>query len=260
MSTFAPTHLIRFAAADGKIYETFVQLCEDGTAYTREEWEAASPADWERHEDGSWTCLGQATPGGASGTVEVLEVKHEAGSPTAARIEVELDSAVGPRVVLYGEVERTETEAALPAGWSLSETPAVQTDTGGWSYPLVQAQETPCKPSFFASRAEAVSRLQVELDRVFGLRERVKVVARVPPSHLWVELDRGVCSEPMRAHTDTTQRVLRLFRDGAGADEGRQIVLDAIRPPREVAELLAQANPGDCSLVELLSSDSRRLS
>jgi len=148
---------------------------------------------------------------------------------------VEIDSPAGPRAVVHGEADISEIEAALPAGWLLSKTPAVRISTGRWSYPLVQAQEAPCKPSFAASRSEAVAHLQVELDRVFGLHERVKVVARVPLSHLWVELDRGVCSEPLRTHTDTTMRVLRLFRDGAGADEGRQIVFDAIRPPREVA-------------------------
>lgn len=60
---------------------------------------------------------------------------------TPAAITVELDSPVGPRAVVHGEADLTEIEAALPAGWVVSETPAVKTDTGGWSYPLVQTAQ-----------------------------------------------------------------------------------------------------------------------
>ena len=54
------------------------------------------------------------------------------------RIEIELSSAVGPRVLYQDGVDAEEIEAALPEGYALSETQAVRTDTGRWSQPLVQ--------------------------------------------------------------------------------------------------------------------------
>lgn len=85
-NTFIPTHLIRWTPRGGAMQLIPVALIEGGSdlgmadhlpsgpAYTREEWLTESVADWERQADGSWTCLGQATPGGAIGTVEVLPV------------------------------------------------------------------------------------------------------------------------------------------------------------------------------------------
>lgn len=64
-------------------------------------------------------------------------------------IEVELDSAVGPRVRVWGlaeradwataDMEQAEIEAAIPEGWDVSWGNEVRTDSGGWSYPLVPA-------------------------------------------------------------------------------------------------------------------------
>lgn len=75
-TTFAPTHRITFtpATGDARVYD--VCLC-DGAAYTREEWESESPADWEC-VDGAWRCQGNVTPGGANGTVEVTEIDEAA--------------------------------------------------------------------------------------------------------------------------------------------------------------------------------------
>lgn len=90
-TTFKPTHLIRWTPKGGETATIPVALVEGGfdlgvldassggPAYTREEWDSESPADWERQDDGSWTCLGQATPGGANGTVEVKKLRLEDG-------------------------------------------------------------------------------------------------------------------------------------------------------------------------------------
>ena len=68
MAQWTPTHKITFRPVQGDPEETIVALVE-GVAYTIEEWEAESSADWERAEDGSWLFQGQAAPG--NGTVEV---------------------------------------------------------------------------------------------------------------------------------------------------------------------------------------------
>lgn len=77
--SFRPTHRITFTDDTGSRLVVPVQLCEDepgqgGPAYTMQEWAWDSTADWERHADGTWTCLGQATPGWVVGTVEVVEL------------------------------------------------------------------------------------------------------------------------------------------------------------------------------------------
>ena len=68
-TTFAPTHRITFTPATGTPRAYDVCLCDDG-AYTREEWESESSADWSVTDRG-WLHQGNVTPGGANGTVEV---------------------------------------------------------------------------------------------------------------------------------------------------------------------------------------------
>ncbi len=58
----------------------------------------------------------------------------------SARILVELDSAVGPRVRARGDVDAADIDAEIPSGWSVDYSSGVRTDSGGWSYPLVAAQ------------------------------------------------------------------------------------------------------------------------
>jgi len=58
-------------------------------------------------------------------------------------VEVDLDSPAGPRLVVQGASSLEAIQSELPEGWSLSETAAVRTSTGGWSYPLVR----PAAPS-----------------------------------------------------------------------------------------------------------------
>lgn len=58
-------------------------------------------------------------------------------------IDVELDSAVGPRVVVHGQASQGEILSELPNGWTVHEdgwSAGVQTQTGGWSYPLVREE------------------------------------------------------------------------------------------------------------------------
>lgn len=55
--TFQPTHRIVTPSAIIP-----VMLC-DGAAYTREEYEASAPADYERQDDGAWTFQGQPFEG-----------------------------------------------------------------------------------------------------------------------------------------------------------------------------------------------------
>lgn len=69
-TTFVATHEIIFTPVTGAPRTILVALTDDGAAYTREEWESETAADWECR-DGEWRCQGQTTPGGANGTVEV---------------------------------------------------------------------------------------------------------------------------------------------------------------------------------------------
>lgn len=56
---------------------------------------------------------------------------------TATRVDVELESAVGPRAIYDLDVEAEELEAALPDGWAVDyETPHVRTDSGRMSAPI----------------------------------------------------------------------------------------------------------------------------
>lgn len=56
-----------------------------------------------------------------------------------ATVTVELESAVGPRVLVRGEIDEEQVEAALPAGWTVGQNwhNGVKLLSGEWSYPLV---------------------------------------------------------------------------------------------------------------------------
>jgi hypothetical protein len=56
-------------------------------------------------------------------------------------IEVELDTANGPRVTVRGEYECEEIEAALPAGWTVGENwhNGITVAPGVQRFPLVRA-------------------------------------------------------------------------------------------------------------------------
>lgn len=58
-------------------------------------------------------------------------------------VEVELDSAAGPRMLVTGDVDNEQVEAALPAGWTVGDNwgSGVTTSSGAISYPLVQEAE-----------------------------------------------------------------------------------------------------------------------
>lgn len=85
MSTFKATHRITFTDARGRRRQTTVMLV-DGVGYTRGEYDSGSPADWERHDNGRWYFQGQATPGGANGTVRVVALpKRSSRRPVSDR-------------------------------------------------------------------------------------------------------------------------------------------------------------------------------
>lgn len=111
--SFAPTHRITFTPAGGAPREILVCLTDEGAAYTREEWEAETAADWERDENGVWTCQGQATPGGANGEVEIEDLSVE----PAQHVVIE-DETFG---VDTEQQIRTARAALIRAG--LAETP-----------------------------------------------------------------------------------------------------------------------------------------
>jgi len=66
------THVITWSRP-GRAPEIDRVMLDDGVAYTRAEWRAYASAYWEL-VDGRWTAGGQATPGGAPGTVEIVAV------------------------------------------------------------------------------------------------------------------------------------------------------------------------------------------
>lgn len=53
-------------------------------------------------------------------------------------ITVELESAVGPRVLYPTDASAEEVEGEIPEGWAVSETGPVLTQGGRWSAPLVR--------------------------------------------------------------------------------------------------------------------------
>lgn len=72
---FKPTHRITFMPANGGEPTTWtVGLTAEGPAYTKSEAEKWEHASWTYDSADGWLCLGQVTPGGQNGTVEVEEV------------------------------------------------------------------------------------------------------------------------------------------------------------------------------------------
>lgn len=71
---FRATHLLILTSYNRTREGVLVHLDADatgaGAAYTREEWAADAPADWEVDEDGLWTFQGEFAPGG----IESVEV------------------------------------------------------------------------------------------------------------------------------------------------------------------------------------------
>jgi len=57
------------------------------------------------------------------------------------RIEIELDTPVGPCVRTWGDWTPEEIEAQLPNGWTVGDNwqNQVRTDSGGYAYPLVRS-------------------------------------------------------------------------------------------------------------------------
>lgn len=75
MSRFAPTHRITVTPVRGEPAVTEVMLCDDGSAYSRAEYDNELAPSW-AVDDGEWRHEGNVTPGGANGTVEVVELTH----------------------------------------------------------------------------------------------------------------------------------------------------------------------------------------
>jgi hypothetical protein len=61
---------------------------------------------------------------------------------TTTTVTVELESAVGPRVLVAGEVEASDVELEVPVGWAVDWSNGVRIGVGDYqqmSYPLVEA-------------------------------------------------------------------------------------------------------------------------
>lgn len=58
---------------------------------------------------------------------------------TTTRVVVDLESAVGPRVLAVTDADAAEIDGEIPEGWTVDYDSQVRTDSGRWSYPLVRA-------------------------------------------------------------------------------------------------------------------------
>ena len=82
ITPFTPTHRIIFTpSAPNAAPETYLVALDpdrdgDGPAYTREEWDADAPADWNR-EGGAWHWRDACAPGGAPGEVVIQPLDDE---------------------------------------------------------------------------------------------------------------------------------------------------------------------------------------
>jgi hypothetical protein len=100
---FKGTHRIIFTDARGRRRQTTVMLV-DGAAYDRSEWRNETNADWERADDGHWYFQGQATPGGANGTVRVVSLRKRVTRKRTVKRNGQrgLPIAMGDRVRIVG--------------------------------------------------------------------------------------------------------------------------------------------------------------
>jgi hypothetical protein len=60
-TSFTATHEITVTDRDTGAVKVIPVALVDGVAYTRVEWDACAPADWE-YDAGSWTFQGRAVP------------------------------------------------------------------------------------------------------------------------------------------------------------------------------------------------------
>jgi hypothetical protein len=60
---------------------------------------------------------------------------------SSSEIEIQLGSPVGPRVLYAEDVDAETVDANVPAGYEVSYSDAVRTDSGRWSAPLVRVAE-----------------------------------------------------------------------------------------------------------------------
>lgn len=110
MSDFNPTHKITRGG------ETILVMLEDGAAYTREEWDCETQADYERNEAGEWLFQGQAFSGEVADLedeiVYVIEVQEYNGWEDSPR-----DAIFGDTPRAYdSEREAIAARKALESG------------------------------------------------------------------------------------------------------------------------------------------------
>jgi hypothetical protein len=100
MATWTPTHEVKWTPAAGRA-QTWKVMLVDGVAYTREEWDGADNADLELTDEGEWRFQGQATPGGANGTVQVVHLAAAAlgrlGGSVASKAKAKAARANGAK-------------------------------------------------------------------------------------------------------------------------------------------------------------------
>jgi hypothetical protein len=103
MDDWKATHRIAWKPRRGDTQVFEVMLTDEGAAYTREEWDEAQKADWERDAAGRWTFKGRTTPGGQNGTVDVEATQHGERASVVAYLrarEAALRARVGELVDL----------------------------------------------------------------------------------------------------------------------------------------------------------------
>lgn len=77
MTDFKPTHRLTFRPGGGGPTRTFeVMLDDEGRAYSKFEWDAVEHAGVTYDAEDGWRFLGQVTPGGENGNVEVVDLRN----------------------------------------------------------------------------------------------------------------------------------------------------------------------------------------
>jgi hypothetical protein len=68
------THKIIFTPKDNQKKQVTLVMLYDGVAYTKDEFDTGSQADWSYSKEDGWRWQGQSTPGGENGSVKIEKI------------------------------------------------------------------------------------------------------------------------------------------------------------------------------------------